>query len=180
MKHQDEPDRNRRLREDFEKSVNQHGLAPDEVASFCVGVVLKLCVDAGEDPKFIARRMVIFASEDIGMAQPTALVVANEIFRAVETIGYPEAAINLAHGAVYLATCKKDRTAYDGYFAALDDVKKLGNLPVPLGVRNAPAKLMKELGYGSGYEPYSKESFLPKELQKKKYWQMKVRKEKEE
>ncbi|MBI3273663.1 MAG: replication-associated recombination protein A, partial [Candidatus Colwellbacteria bacterium] len=75
-------------------------------------------VDAGEDPKFIARRMVIFASEDIGLAQPTALVVANDVFRAVETIGLPEAGINLAHGAVYLSQCKKDRSAYNAYMAA--------------------------------------------------------------
>lgn len=126
-------------------------------------------VDAGEDPKFIARRMVIFASEDVGLAVPTALVVANEVFRAVETIGYPECAINLAHGAVYLATAKKDRRAYDGLQKALGDVKQHGNLPIPLSVRNAPTKLMKELGYGKGYERYSKESFLPEELKGKKY-----------
>ena len=75
-------------------------------------------IEAGEDPKFIARRMVIFASEDIGMAQPTALVVANEIFKAVETIGLPECSINLAHGVVYLATAKKNRSAYDGFMSA--------------------------------------------------------------
>jgi putative ATPase len=127
-------------------------------------------VDAGEDPKFIARRMVIFASEDIGMAQPTALVVANDVFRAVETIGLPEAQINLAHGTVYLATAKKDRSAYDAYFQALDDVKKYGNLPVPMNIRNAPTKLMKNLGYGKGYEKYTKEDLLPDKLKKKKYY----------
>ncbi|NCN50872.1 MAG: AAA family ATPase [Candidatus Pacebacteria bacterium CG10_big_fil_rev_8_21_14_0_10_44_54] len=129
-------------------------------------------VHAGEDPKFIARRMVVFASEDIGLAAPTALVVANEVFRAVETIGYPEAQINLAHGVAYLSNCKKNRSAYDAYFAALDDVKKHGNLPIPLHLRNAPTKLMKELGYGKGYEMYpdSKESLLPEKLKDKNYF----------
>jgi putative ATPase len=126
-------------------------------------------VDAGEDPLFIARRMVIFASEDIGLAVPTALVVANAVFRACETIGYPECAINLAHGAAYLATCQKSRASYDAYFEALDDVKKLGNLPIPMRVRNAPTKLMKELGYHKGYKLYDKESYLPDKIKKKKY-----------
>lgn len=126
-------------------------------------------VEAGEDPKFIARRMVIFASEDIGLAQPTALVVANAVFRAVETIGYPEAAINLAHGVAYLAECKKDRSAYDALNSAMADVKKYGNLPIPLVIRNAPTKLMKELKYGAGYEIYTKEDLLPQELKGKSY-----------
>ncbi|MEK7143985.1 MAG: replication-associated recombination protein A, partial [Patescibacteria group bacterium] len=126
-------------------------------------------IDAGEDPKFIARRMVIFASEDIGLAQPTALVVANDVFRAVEAVGLPEAAINLAHGAAYLSQCKKDRSAYDALQAAMEDVKKHGNLPVPLNLRNAPTKLMKELNYGKEYEKYSKESYLPDKLKGKKY-----------
>lgn len=127
-------------------------------------------IAAGQDPLYIARRMVVFASEDIGMAQPTALVVANEIFRACETIGYPECQENLAHGVVYLALAKKDRSAYDAYFAALDDVKKYGNLPVPMQIRNAPTKLMKNLGYGKNYEPYSKENLLPEKLKGKKYY----------
>ena len=127
-------------------------------------------VEAGEDPLFIARRMVIFASEDIGMAQPTALVVANEVFRACETIGIPECAINLAHGVTYLALAKKDRAAYNAYFSALADVKQLGNLPIPLNLRNAPTKLMKELGYGKGYEKYTKEDLLPDKLKGKKYY----------
>ncbi|MEX0587337.1 MAG: replication-associated recombination protein A [Patescibacteria group bacterium] len=127
-------------------------------------------VAAGEDPLFIARRMVVFASEDIGMAQPTALVVANGVFRACETIGYPECQENLAHGVVYLALAKKDRAAYDAYMEALGDVKKHGNLPVPLSIRNAPTKLMKELGYGKGYEKYAKESLLPEKLKGKKYY----------
>lgn len=126
-------------------------------------------IDAGEDPKFIARRMVIFASEDIGLAQPTALVVANEVFRAVETIGLPEAAINLAHGTAYLANCKKDRSAVNALSAALDDVKKFGNLPVPLKLRNAPTKLMKEIGYGKDYEKYTDEDLMPEKLIGRKY-----------
>lgn len=127
-------------------------------------------IEAGEDPLFIARRMVIFASEDIGQAQPTALVVANEVFRACETIGYPECQINLAHGVVYLALAKKDRSSYEAYFKALDDVKSLGNLPIPLIIRNAPTKLMKDQGYGKGYEKYTKEDLLPEKLKGKKYY----------
>lgn len=126
-------------------------------------------IDAGEDPKFIARRMVIFASEDIGLAQPTALVVANDVFRAVEIIGLPECAINLAHGAVYLSGCKKDRSSYEAFQKALKDVKSYGNLPIPLKLRNPETKLMKEIDYGQGYEKYSKESFLPDDLKNKKY-----------
>lgn len=123
-------------------------------------------VDAGEDPLFIARRMVIFASEDIGMAQPTALVVANEVFRACETIGYPECQINLAHGTAYMALAAKDRSSYEAYFRALDDVQKLGNLDIPMKLRNAPTKLMKELGYGQD----SGESNLPEKLAGKRYY----------
>jgi putative ATPase len=132
-------------------------------------------ITGGEDPKFIARRMVIFASEDIGLAQPTALVVANEVFRAVEEIGLPEAQINLAHGVAYLALAAKDRSAYDAYFEALDDAHKLGNQPIPLKVRNAPTKLMKNLDYGKGYEMYPKDpgskedSYLPDKIKGKRY-----------
>ena len=127
-------------------------------------------VEAGQDPLYIARRMVIFASEDIGMAVPTALVVANEVFRACETIGYPECAMNLAHGTVYLASAKKDRSAYEAYFKAVDDVRRLGNLPVPLKIRNPVTKLMEDIGYGEGYEKYTKESLLPEKLKGKKYY----------
>lgn len=134
-------------------------------------------IEGGEDPKFIARRMVIFASEDIGMAQPTALVVANEVFRAVETIGYPECAINLAHGVVYLASAKKDRSAIDAFGRAREDVQNFPNEPVPLHLRNAPTKLMKELGYAKNYSwqegyvgPDKKLSFLPEKLKGKKYY----------
>ncbi|MGI8470007.1 MAG: replication-associated recombination protein A [Pyrinomonadaceae bacterium] len=126
-------------------------------------------IEAGEDPKFIARRMVIFASEDIGVANPTALVVANAVFRAVEIIGLPEAGINLAHGVVYLSNCKKDKSAYHAYKQALEDAKKFGNLPVPLNLRNAPTKLMKDIGYGAGYEKYTTEDLLPEKLKGKKY-----------
>ena len=127
-------------------------------------------VEAGEDPLFIARRMVVFASEDIGMAQPTALVVANDVFRACETIGYPECQENLAHGTVYLASAKKDRSAYNAYMKALSDVKKYGNLPIPMNLRNTPTKLMEDLGYGKNYQPYTKESLLPEKLKNKKYY----------
>lgn len=127
-------------------------------------------VAAGEDPLFIARRMVVFASEDIAMAQPTALVVANAVFDACNKIGYPECGENLAHGVVYLCLAKKDRSAYNAYFAALEDVKKYGNLPIPLQIRNAPTKLMKELGYGKGYQKYTKESLLPDKIKGKKYY----------
>jgi len=126
-------------------------------------------VEAGEDPVFIARRMVIFASEDVGLADPHALTLANDVFKAVETIGYPECAINLSHGAVYLAQAPKSRASYDAYFAAVDDVKKLGNLPIPLSIRNAPTQLMKDLGYHTGYEKYTKEDLLPEKLKNKKY-----------
>ena len=127
-------------------------------------------VNAGEDPLFIARRMVIFASEDIGIIQPTALVVANGVFRACETIGYPECAINLAHGVVYLCQSKKDRSAYESYAKALADVQEYGNLPIPLNLRNPVTKLMKDLNYGKGYEKYTDESLLPDKLKNKKYY----------
>lgn len=127
-------------------------------------------IESGQDPLFIARRMVVFASEDIGMAQPTALVVANEVFRACETIGYPECAINLSHGVIYLATAKKDRRAYDVLRAAQADVQQYGNLPVPLHIRNAPTKLMKEIGYGKGYEMYDNKSYLPEQINRRTYY----------
>lgn len=125
-------------------------------------------VEAGEDPKFIARRMVIFASEDIGLAQPTALVVANAVFRAVETIGYPECTLNLAHGVAYLANAPKDRSVTNAIGAAMEDAKKHGNLPVPMAIRNAPTKLMKELGYGKKTEDQS-DNLLPTKLAGRKY-----------
>ena len=127
-------------------------------------------VEAGEDPLFIARRMVVFASEDV--ASPTALVVANAVFRACETVGYPECQENLAAGTVYLTQSKKDRSSYDAYMKALADVKKYGNLPIPMHLRNASTKLMKELGYGKNYEPYpdKNKNLLPDKLKGKKYY----------
>lgn len=127
-------------------------------------------VEAGEDPLFIARRMVIFASEDIGMAQPTALVVANGVYRACETIGYPECTINLSHGVVYLTTAKKDRSSYEAIGMAREDVRKYGNLSIPFHIRNAPTKLMKDLGYGKGYKKYDDKSYLPDKIKNRKYY----------
>jgi len=125
-------------------------------------------VAAGQDPLYIARRMVVFASEDV--ASPTALVVANAVFQACDEIGLPECQENLAAGTVYLANAKKDRSAYNAYMAALSDVKKFGNLPVPLKIRNPVTKLMEDVGYGEGYEKYTKESLLPEKLIGKKYY----------
>ena len=141
-------------------------------------------IEGGEGPKFIARRMVIFASEDIGMALPTALVVANAVFRACESIGYPECSINLAHGTVYLASAKKSRSIIDAYTRARQDVLDFPNEPIPLHLRNlpagrhgAPTKLMKELGHAKGYHwqegnvgPDSNLSFLPEKLKGKKFY----------
>ncbi|MEI6690129.1 MAG: replication-associated recombination protein A [bacterium] len=127
---------------------------------------------AGEDPLFIARRMVIFSSEDIGIAVPTALVVANAVFRACETIGYPECQLNLAEGVTYLCQCKKSRAVNDALMAAMADVKEFGNLEIPLKIRNAPTNLMKELSYGKGYNKYDTESYLPDKLKNKKYLQI--------
>ena len=126
-------------------------------------------IESGEDPKFIARRMVIFASEDIGMEDPHALPLANAVFRAVETVGFPEAGINLSHGAIYLSLAPKDRAVYHAYLAALSDAKEYGNLAIPLKIRNAPTKLMKDLGYHEGYEKYTKEDLLPEKVRGKKY-----------
>ena len=125
-------------------------------------------VAAGQDPLYIARRMVVFASEDV--ASPTALVVANAVFQACNTIGYPECQENLAAGTVYLALAKKDRSTYEAYMKALADVNQYGNLPLPLKIRNPVTKLMKDVGYGKGYEKYTKESLLPEKLKGKKYY----------
>lgn len=133
-------------------------------------------LESGEDPKFIARRMVIFASEDIGLAQPTALVVANEVFEAVDKVGMPEAAISLAHGVAYLAQAKKDRSSYYALLKAMKDAKDFGNLAIPMKIRNAPTKLMKDLGYGEGYEKYTKEDLLPEKLKGRKYFEREEKK----
>jgi putative ATPase len=139
-------------------------------------------IEAGEDPKFIARRMVIFASEDIGNADPQALLIAVAAAQAVEFVGMPEAQINLAQAATYLATAPKSNASYHGLLKAKEDVQKTLNLPVPLHLRNAPTQLMKELGYGQDYKyPHDypgakvKQEYLPKELKGKKYYQPKIK-----
>ena len=128
-------------------------------------------VEGGEDVKFIARRMVIFASEDIGNANPTALVLANACFEAVNKIGYPESRIILAQCATYLASSHKSNASYMAIEEALDVVRKEGDLPVPLHVRNAPTGLMKRMGYGKNYKyahdfegNFTEQEFLPDEL----------------
>ena len=109
-------------------------------------------IESGEDPKFIARRLVISAAEDIGLANPNALLLANAAFDAVAKIGWPEGRIPLAEATVYLATSAKSNSAYLGIDKALELVRRTGNQPVPLHLRNAPTKLMKDLGYHDGYK----------------------------
>ncbi|MCH9661791.1 MAG: replication-associated recombination protein A [Bacteroidetes bacterium] len=128
-------------------------------------------IEGGEDVKFIARRLVIAASEDIGMANPTALVLANTTFQAVTTIGYPEARIILSQCAVYLATSPKSNSSYKAIKEAQQLVRQTGDLSVPLSIRNAPTKLMKELGYGASYQyahdfegNFVPHEFLPEEI----------------
>ncbi len=134
-------------------------------------------VAAGEDPKFIARRLVISASEDIGLANPNAMLVANACFDTLQKIGWPEGRIPLAMATVYLATSQKSNSAYLAINQALELVEKIGNLPVPLHLRNAPTKLMDELGYGDGYQyahdfpnHFVKQQFMPDLLQGTKLW----------
>ena len=134
-------------------------------------------VEGGEDPAFIARRLVISASEDIGLANPNALLLANAAFDAVMKIGWPEGRIPLAEATVYLATSPKSNSAYEGINHALELVRQTGNLPVPLHLRNAPTKLMKQLGYGKDYKyahayenHFVKQQFLPDELDKSRIW----------
>ena len=134
-------------------------------------------VAAGEDPKFIARRLVISASEDIGLANPNAMLVANSCFDTLQKIGWPEGRIPLAMATVYLATSQKSNSAYMAINHALEVVEKTGNLPVPLHLRNAPTKLMDELGYGEGYKyahdfpnHFVKQQFMPDALQGTKLW----------
>lgn len=127
-------------------------------------------IEAGEDPKFIARRMVIFASEDIGIANSSALMLANQVFDAVTKIGYPECSINLVHGVVYLAKSPKNRSCYSALQNAQADVKTFGNLPIPLELRNAVTDLMKDIGYGKDYEKYTTKDLLPDKLKDKKYF----------
>ncbi|WP_342349586.1 replication-associated recombination protein A [uncultured Nitrospira sp.] len=134
-------------------------------------------LEGGEDPKFIARRMLIFASEDIGMADPQGLLIASAVFHAVEVIGLPEAQINLAHGVTYLATAPKSNASYAALLAARKDAKEKGNLPVPLHLRNAVTSLMKDLSYGKDYryahdDPKGAkvQTHLPKELEGRRYY----------
>ena len=126
-------------------------------------------IEGGEDLKFIARRLVILSSEDIGNANPVALIMANNCFQAVNTIGFPEARITLSQTTIYLACSAKSNSAYKAVNEAQDEVKKSGNLPVPIHLRNAPTKLMRELGYGKDYlyshdNPKDTQEFLPKSL----------------
>lgn len=134
-------------------------------------------VEGGEDPAFIARRLVISASEDIGLANPNALLLANAAFDAVMKIGWPEGRIPLAEATVYLATSPKSNSAYMGIGSALETVRQTGNLPVPLHLRNAPTKLMKQLGYGSNYKyahdykgNFVNQQFLPDDIREARFW----------
>lgn len=134
-------------------------------------------IEGGEDPKFIARRLVISASEDIGLANPNALLLANAAFDAVNKIGWPEGRIPLAEATVYLATSPKSNSAYLGIDAALELVRRTGNQPVPLPIRNAPTQLMKDLGYHDGYKyphdypgHFTEQQYLPDELKDVRIW----------
>ena len=131
---------------------------------------LSRMLNAGEDPLFIARRMIIFASEDVGFADKYALMLANATFQAVEAVGMPECMKNLSHCAIYLSKCKKDRRCNDAIAIAIEDVKKFGNLPIPFKIRNATTELMKRWGYGNNYSPYDTISYLPDKLKGKKYF----------
>ena len=132
-------------------------------------------IEGGEDLKFIARRLIILASEDIGNANPTALVIANNCFQAVNIIGYPEARITLSQTVIYLACSTKSNSAYTAINQAQEEVRNSGNLSVPLHLRNAPTKLMKELGYGKDYiysheNPNEMQEFLPEEINEKSFY----------
>ena len=134
-------------------------------------------VEGGEDPAFIARRLVISASEDIGLANPNALLIANAAFDAVMKIGWPEGRIPLAEATVYLANSPKSNSAYMAINSALELVQESGNLPVPLHLRNAPTKLMKELGYGNNYKyshnyknNFAPQQYLPDEVKNSRLW----------
>ncbi|WP_454063446.1 replication-associated recombination protein A [Candidatus Nitrospira salsa] len=138
-------------------------------------------LEGGEDPKFIARRQLIFASEDVGDANPQALLIASAVFKATEVIGPPEVHINLAQGTTYLACSAKSNASYIGLKEAMKDAKEFGNLPVPLHLRNAATSLMKGMGYGKGYryahdDPQAKteQDHLPQELQGKRYYRPKT------
>ena len=134
-------------------------------------------IEGGEDPRFIARRIVISAAEDIGLANPNALLLANAAFDAVDKIGWPEGRIPLAEAVVYLATSPKSNSAYLGIDAAISEVRASGNQPVPLHIRNAPTKLMAELGYHDGYKyphdypgHFTTQQYLPDNIKGKRFW----------
>ena len=134
-------------------------------------------IEGGEDPRFIARRIVISAAEDIGLANPNALLLANAAFDAVDKIGWPEGRIPLAEAVVYLATSPKSNSAYLGINTAIEEVKKSGNQPVPLHIRNAPTKLMEDLGYHDGYKyphdypgHFTQQQYMPDGLQDVRLW----------
>jgi len=135
-------------------------------------------LEGGEDIKFIARRMVILAAEDVGLANPNALLMANTCFDAIHKIGMPEGRIILSECAIYLATSPKSNSAYQAIGEALEEVKNSGDLPVPLHLRNAPTKLMKQLGYGADYKyshgyagNFAEQDFLPEKIRTKKLYE---------
>lgn len=143
-----------------------------DAASYWVGRMLS----AGEDPLYIARRMIRFASEDIGNADPQALILANNVYEACQKVGMPECEVFLIQLAIYLSKAPKDNSAYTAELSVKEDIEKYGNLPVPMNIRNAPTKLMKELGYGKGYEydhdlknKKSNQQCLPDKLAKRRY-----------
>lgn len=154
----------------FIKSIR--GSDPDAALYY-----LARMIEGGEEPSFIARRLVISASEDIGLANPNALLLANAAFDAVMKIGWPEGRIPLAEATVYLATSPKSNSAYMGINAALQCVQQTGNQPVPLHLRNAPTQLMSQLGYGEGYKyahdyegNFVQQQFLPDEISNTRFW----------
>ena len=155
----------------FIKSIR--GSDPDAAVYY-----LARMIEGGEEPEFIARRLIISASEDIGLANPNALLMANAAFDAVHKIGWPEGRIPLAEATVYLATSPKSNSAYKAVNSALQYVRESGNLPVPLHLRNAPTKLMEQLGYGKDYKyahdypgHYVRQQFLPDEASDMRFWQ---------
>ena len=169
----------------YDKSGEQHY---DIVSAFIKSIrgsdpnaavyYLARMIEGGEDPKFIARRLVISASEDIGLANPTALVMANGCFEAVKNIGYPECRIPLSQCTIYLATSPKSNSAYEAINQAMATVRQTGDLPIPLHLRNAPTKLMTDLGYGKDYQyshagqgNFIDQEFLPEELSGTKFYE---------
>jgi putative ATPase len=134
-------------------------------------------IEGGEDPKFIARRLVISAAEDIGLANPNALLIANACFDSLQKIGWPEGRLLLAEATIYLATSAKSNSAYNAINTALQFVKQTGNLPVPLHLRNAPTKLMEQLGYAQEYKyphdyanHFEEQQYLPDSIVGNQFW----------